>query len=346
MKILKNSMASPILFSNPSKSFSLWIVLRGVQFSVLSTYRSLQNYQLVWSIIPQLVSMMKLSLSLYFFINGPIYLTNWMIISLNYLFGFKINNCDLIDNLQYISLNFNLLIVIIGYLRHFDVINFDQFFMENLKFIDLINNTKFYHNLRALPNQMNDFKSFKQRYFKFYCYCLLIFILVHFPNTISTLLLSLASFQIFVSKIGTLPSILLISSLNLISPIYTFKILSCFYGCELLAQDLLTPFFNKIALTNYEKNQWLKSREGVLFGFCLINYCLIHFYPHFSFLLYISGQSNMAYLLTKITDQPPNAPQKLINWTHSQLVWNDCDMVNGEFVNDPFIGLPGWFLFT
>lgn len=342
-------MASPILFSNPSKTFSLWIVLRGLQFSLLATYRSLQNYHLIWSIVPQLVSMIKLSVLLYILINGPIYLTNGVIVLLNYLFSCKINNLDLIENLQYLFNNFNLLIVIIGYLRYYDVINFNQFFMENLKFIDQVNKTKYYPSLDSLPIQIDikeDFKQFNARYFKFYCYCLMIFVLVHFPHKISTILLSLVSFRLFSNKIGTLPSILLISSLNLVPAIYTFKLLSSVYGCELLSQDLLIPFFNKISFSTFEKNQWLRSREGVLFGFCFVNYCLIQHYPHLSFGLYISAQSNMAYLLTKIIDQPPNVPHKLINWTSSQLVWNDCQVFNGDFVQDPFIGFPGGFLFN
>lgn len=339
-------MASPIFISNPSKTFSFWIVLRGIQFSLLSGYRLCQNYSLIWNIYPQLWQIIKLSFSLYVLINGPIYLTNFAIVALNYLFNFHINNHDLIDNLQYVFHNLNLPIFLIGCMRYYHVVDFEQLFFDNLTFIDNTINTHYSAKLKQLPvTSSNQFGDFLSRYGRFYTFVFVIFVANHYPSHVSTLVLSFFSFQTFLDKIGTVPSILLISALHLTSRHYTLKILVGFHASSLLARDLLSPYFDRVNFSNYEKNHWLKSREGILFGLCLTTYCFIYCFPQLSIIFYIGGQLNMAYLIAKVTDEPPTKAHRLINWSRSQLIWNDYEMVDGKFVNDPFIGIPGWFMF-
>ncbi|KAK6454644.1 uncharacterized protein RJT20DRAFT_503 [Scheffersomyces xylosifermentans] len=296
--------------------------------------------------------------------------TKVFFICINYLPIFQVNNRFLLDSLNYFIQNFfNLNIFLISLYSYVDTTS-DQLFLMNLKFVDKILSTDYHDNLVRLPNDtirvMNQqpasasflqkslflfknsshFKDFLKRYCNYYLFNVGIFLLITFPSKFSSLVLGLISFQIFSDKLGTVPSILMISALNLLPYHYTAALLTTFYGSSNLSYDLLSPYFHRLNMSNYEKKHWINNRNGVLFGFGLVNFWTINTFPQFAVVLYALAQMNMAYLLTKITDTPPKQQSKLISWTSSQLLWTDkYSLINGDFVNDPFMAIPGSFIF-
>ncbi|KAG2736311.1 hypothetical protein G9P44_000401 [Scheffersomyces stipitis] len=367
-------MASPIFISNPSESFSISIVLRGIQLGYLSTYRCLQNPRILYhsNFWPSLITIVKLSLLLYILLNGPLFITKIFFICINSLKISSINSKHILDLADYVLENiFNINIFLISLYGSYLDTTADELFMASLNFSDSVLSSRYYANLSRFQNdtvrinsqqsagdttwqrvrflfkRSSHFKNFLNRYFQYYLFNFGIFLLICYPGKMSTVVLGLISFQVLSDKLGAVPSILLITLLNMLPCHYTAQVLITFYGSSNLSYDLLAPYFQRLNMTKYEKKQWINSRNGVLFGFGLVNYLMINTFPQFAIVLYALAQLNMAYLVTKITDVPPDQANKLISWTSSQLLWSDqYKLVSGKFIDDPFVPIPGSFIFS
>lgn len=355
-------MASPIFLSKPSESFSVWVILRGMQFALLSAYRFLQNPQLMRSdyILMMSAQMIKLQVILYMTTNIPLYLIS-KYYGLNSQFIFLVK----------FLINPNIfLLTFTSFFQH----TFDDAFLFNLHFIDKKTGVHFYENLKVIENEeiMKDkshvfwlfplfpqfkrhmqtsprFNSFLKRYSLVTLYNLFMFAMITVPNRFTSVFLSFSSFQTFHHKLGSVPCVLLVASLSVMPYNYTALILTTFYSCSNLSEDFLLPYIHRINPTKLELNHWLNSRSGALFGFSLVHFFLINYFPSLSVLFYVLGLSNMAYLLTKVSNSPPPAnlskPQ-LINWFSLQLIWTGhFEFSNGEWLNDPFQAIPGSFVF-
>jgi hypothetical protein len=86
-------------------------------------------------------------------------------------------------------------------------------------------------------------------------------------------------------------------------------------------RELLEPYFARIHFTKQQKKKWFRNREGVLFGFGLGFYILVKV-PLVGVLIYGIAEASTAYLVTKITDPPPN-PNKMDEFAESQQIWTN-----------------------
>ncbi|ODV77135.1 uncharacterized protein CANTADRAFT_57022 [Suhomyces tanzawaensis NRRL Y-17324] len=359
-------MPSPIFISKPSEAFSIWVILRGLQLAILSTYRSLQNPSILYhpTYIPCLTRIAWMSLVVYVLLNGPLYLSKTIVFCGNHINLFTVNGRTVQASLtQFMHTYLDLHIFLITLAGYYDPQS-DRLFLVNVQFSDSVNNTTYHQNLTKLPckkvvqqgstwsQHLHDllrncpqFKFFIRRYAKYYLFNLVIYALVSYPSRLSTLILCFILFQTVLDKLGSISTFGVIAVLNLLPSHYIGSFLAGYYGVSNLSQDLLLAYFHRINFTKFEQNQWLKSREGVLFGFGLFNYWLIKSYPAFSVIIYTLAQLNMGYLITKLTDVPPSNTNALINWTSSQLVWTkQYSVIDGEFINDPFTSFPGSFI--
>lgn len=165
-----------------------------------------------------------------------------------------------------------------------------------------------------------------------------------------SIILGLVSFLNLDSKIGTVNAAVIFGLLQLIPKRYAVLFLTTYWGTRSMVHDLLAPYFARVRFTKSEKDQWIRSREGILFGFGFCYYVLIRKFPWVGLLLFGFAESSVAYLVTKITDPPPKTASQLVKWNSSQLVWNrekELDLLSGSFVDsdEGFQPIPGSFLF-
>ncbi|PVH20594.1 hypothetical protein CXQ85_002389 [Candidozyma haemuli] len=126
-----------------------------------------------------------------------------------------------------------------------------------------------------------------------------------------SIILGLVSFSNLDSKIGTVNAAVIFGVLQLVPKRWAVLFLTTYWGSRSMVQDLLAPYFSRVRFTKSEKDQWIRSREGILFGFGLCHFLLIRRLPWVGLLLYGFAESSVAYLVTKITDPPPKQVSQL-----------------------------------
>ena len=135
-----------------------------------------------------------------------------------------------------------------------------------------------------------------------------------------------------------------------VSPAYNVSLLITFNETKTLVNDLIMePYFSRMPqFAERERNQWRRSRSGVLFGYALFFNLLINHLPLGSLVFLVLSKISLGYLITKITEPPPNNNRDVLNWTATQLLWNKAQqqhVLNGDFTDDAgFAPIPGSFL--
>lgn len=371
-------MASPIFISNPPPGFSVIAILRGLQLALLGAFRSLQNPSLFKSnYYTEAISAIKYSILIQLILWSPI-------VSLRIFANFigLFFNLSLIEgtanSLKYLQFNvLNVNVFVISASRYFSK-HLDTLFLSSLEFIDSVylkkhpdrQSQQFHQNLVELSveNKENyntgfniqnlkkkytssqDFSAFVKRHLTKTTLNLLVLLISKLPY-VGTVVLGLISFQSLNDKIGTERAIVVFGTLQMIPKKYSVAFLTTYYGSRSMVHDLLLPYFTRVRFTNREKEQWIKAREGVLFGFGLCFFSLIHWFPWVGLLTYGFAESSVAYLITKITDPPPDQASQLIHWNQTQLVWNkekEQSIIQGTFANNDegYSPIPGSFIFS
>ncbi|KAF3934359.1 hypothetical protein ABW19_dt0203123 [Dactylella cylindrospora] len=95
--------------------------------------------------------------------------------------------------------------------------------------------------------------------------------------------------------------------------------LQAYYSSRSLVRQLLEPYFSRIYFTDKQKKRWFRERQGLLLGFGLGFYLLSRI-PFIGVLVYGIAEASTAYLITKITDPPPN-PSQGTDFAESQVEW-------------------------
>lgn len=372
-------MPSPIFISKPPPGFSILAILRGIQLALLGAYRSLQNPKLFQSsYYKQAWTAVKYSVLLQFILLLPLLSLKVFFKFLSLLFTHDRDLDNIVGNLGYFQKNvLNLGVFVISGVRFLGP-DLDQLFLTSLKFIDNVYITKhpdrtdhqYHDNLLAMSARTNDFQytkssnwftsvksmyknsgefsSFLQRYAKSCAFNICIFFLCRVPK-IGPIILGLISFQNFNDKVGTVAASVIFIILQTLPKHYSVLFLTIYWGSRNMIHDLLLPYFVRIHVSKTEKEQWMKSREELLFGFGLCYYFLIYQFPWIGILIYGFAESSIAYLVTKVTDPPPSQRNQLINWNLSQLVWDkekESSVLHGTFVDvdEGFAPIPGSFI--
>ncbi|EGW33535.1 uncharacterized protein SPAPADRAFT_151797 [Spathaspora passalidarum NRRL Y-27907] len=313
-------MASPILISKPVHSISTWVVLKSIELTLTSFFKSLQNAELYTkpNVILFLQSL-KVSIVLYIILNIPYYFIKsmlpgeWLALCPYSVNLFMLTLCNylgpssqglFLSSLKYNNMEYYKSILLVSSARHH--IQYDGSWHDKLQYL-------FKHS--------RQFKLFLRRYTGFYLLNCIIFITTFFPSRISTFVLGLISFLTFLDKLGPFESAVVVAILNFCDYYYTTLILTTYYGVNNLAQDLVIPYFNEIDFTYSEQQQWLKTRQGVLFGISLVYFWLLHQCPILSMTIYLFAIMTMGYIIPSITSCPPSHLGKLQSWCTGESVW-------------------------
>lgn len=370
-------MASPKFVSRPLPNVSLLSVVRGVQLAFLGAYRTLQNPQLYSSrFTHRSLNVILWSLAFQLALWAPFFAATCIL----KLIGRVYSSRALLTVLTYLHYTQHNVLQIGGLLilsLRFFKPELDELFLTSLEFVDSVHNRsspdpKEYkkHLDIVAPKQSSstykphtlvdmikhkylhsaDFASYVKRNLRTWLFNIAArFVSKHWKlGALAVRLLSLKNLN---DLLGTVPALVCFAILNSVSRSYSVWIITTYWGTRNLIHDLLLPYFVRVRFTNLDKRAWMRAREGVLLGFGIIFYELITQYPWLSLFAYGIGEASIAYLVTKISDPPPNNANLLINWTASQLVWSDTslqEVLNGVFwdTDEGFIPVPGSFLLT
>lgn len=375
-------MASPIFISNPPPGFSVLAILRGLQLALLGAYRSLQNPALFKSAYySHVLDAIKYSVMIQLVLWSPVVMLRIFTSFVALLFTLSALD-GAAQSLRYFQFNvLNLSVFVIAASRHFSK-QLDQLFLLSLQFIDQTyvkhhpekHSHQYYAPLMELSTDMKqssalaaggkfslkslkehyansqDFSVFVKRHLITLAYSLLVFLLSKLPY-VGNIILGLISFQNLNDKIGTERALLIFGVLQIVPKSYSVTFMTTYYGSRSMVHDLLLPYFSRVKFTKREKELWIKAREGLLFGFGLCFFSLIKQFPWVGLLTYGFAESSVAYLVTKVSDPPPDLASKLISWNETQLVWSkerEQTLLSGEFANadEGFSPIPGSFLFS
>lgn len=370
-------MASPILISNPPPGFSVLAIIRGFQLAILGAYRSLQN--------PSLFNLRFYRQALFAILSSlAIQAVVWSpLIALRILFkivSFFVHSeklHDILHGLKHLQFNvLNLSVFMVSASRFFSP-QLDQLFLASLQFIDSVyvskhsenNSHQYYLNLVSLSTDetitfmkptlsgirlkwrsSQEFAAFMKRHLYRVLCCIGIFCIGKVP-VVGSVILGTISFQNLNSKIGTVNAAVIFCFLQIIPKLYSILFLTTYWGSRNMIHDLLMPYFSRVRFTKSEKDQWMRTREGLLFGFGLCFFIIIHKFSWCGLLIYGFAESSAAYLISKITDPPPSLASQLLKWSSTQLVWNkekENRLLSGQFVevDEGFLPIPGSYLFS
>lgn len=374
-------MPSPIFISNPPPGFSLIAIVRGVQLGLLGAYRSLQNPQLFQTMYyKQAISAVMYSVALQLLLWMPIVALKMLFRVVSFVFrDLSETSQSVVTTLAYFQHNIlNLSIFVISALRFFKP-ELDELFLLSLQFVDQVYEKKhpdrephqYYANLIGYTkvrlahhtpagkkslfdslwnklSQSQDFTAFLNRYLRNCLFSLAVYTLCRIPK-LGSVVVGVISFSNFNNVVGTVPAVAVFLVLQLLPTTYKVLFLTIYWGSRSMIHDLLLPYFIRIQLTKIEKEQWIKSREGVLFGFGLCYFTLIYYLPWIGILIYGFAESSAAFLVTKVSDSPPEHANQIIDWNATQLVWNkdkENYILSGLFSkqDEGFTPIPGSFM--
>ncbi|KAL2694636.1 hypothetical protein Neosp_001221 [[Neocosmospora] mangrovei] len=155
---------------------------------------------------------------------------------------------------------------------------------------------------------------------------LAVFALSYAP-IIGRFVLPAASFYTFNNAVGLGPASVIFGTGIFLPRKYLVIFLQSYFSSRSLMRELLEPYFARVHFSKEQKRNWFRSREGVLFGFGFGFYVLVKI-PLVGVLVYGIAEASTAYLITKITDPPPPAPQ-MKEYAESQQNWTN----KHEFLN-------------
>lgn len=328
-------MASPILISSSSAKINSRIASKAFEFALLGGLRSFHivNY---YDVENHKIAVKGVALSilvqLFFWIcvylvQGSVFITNW-------LFG-----TNLIARFEYFRDILNLSFILTRAGRYFDS-TLDSIFIGSLKDVKKYSGDVFYKNMYELTDPPEIGRGYRLPYVGLHCIdpdgfqiflrtsvrYIIKNLALHFILTksyrVGYLLFAFFFFRNINDAVGTFPAIIIVSASHLLPSYYLLIILNYINGSEELVRDTLAPYFSRIKLTNFERTQWIRSRNGVFMVFGLFYFFLLYQLPSISYLIFAVAQSSMAYLVANITDCPPKQSKQLILWASSQLVWN------------------------
>ncbi|KAK2612237.1 hypothetical protein QQS21_001813 [Conoideocrella luteorostrata] len=236
-------------------------------------------------------------------------------------------------------------------MRYF-VPTLDNLFMQSLEWVDITYVQKhkhdnpddlrdlYYPNLSSCQSHSSQqprrkggqsVNKFITKFARRACLSIAIFSLSYLPM-VGKLVLPMASFYTFHKGVGLGPAALIFSTGLFLPRRYLFIFLQSYYASRNLMRELLEPYFARVPFTKEEKRNWFRNREGVLFGFA-IGFYLIMRVPLFGVLMYGIAEASTAYLITKITDPPPQPTQMREFATRQQNWRNKHEFLKSSIAN-------------
>ncbi|EEH41069.2 transmembrane protein UsgS [Paracoccidioides lutzii Pb01] len=166
----------------------------------------------------------------------------------------------------------------------------------------------------------SSFKAFVTRYGRKTALSIAVYLLSLLP-VIGRFVLPSASFYTFNKAVGTVPALVIFGSGLFVPRRFLVMFLQTYFSSRSLMRELLEPYFTRIKFTKSQKRLWFHDREGVLFGFAVGFYTMLRI-PLLGVLMYGIAEASTAYLITKITDPPPQ-PAYVEGFAESQVRWRN-----------------------
>lgn len=154
---------------------------------------------------------------------------------------------------------------------------------------------------------------------------------------IGRFVLPAASFYTFNKQVGLQPAVLIFGSSIFLPKRYLVHFLQSYFASRSLMRELvclqvqtlyftadttqLEPYFSRIRYTPQQKKIWFHDREGVLFGFGVGFFVFLKI-PLLGVLIYGIAEASTAFLITKVTDPPPQ-PEEWTNFAETQAHWRN-----------------------
>lgn len=142
-----------------------------------------------------------------------------------------------------------------------------------------------------------------------------------FTPLVGPLVLPAASFHTFNAAVGPGPASALFLAGMLLPRAWLVVFLQAYYSSRSLVRELLDPYFSRVPFTSSQRRRWFQSRAGILFGFGLAFNVLVRV-PLVGVLVYGVAEASTAYLVTKITDPPPE-PDDVGDFAERQVEWRN-----------------------
>lgn len=142
-----------------------------------------------------------------------------------------------------------------------------------------------------------------------------------FTPIIGPLVLPAASFYTFNRAVGPGPASAIFAVGVFLPRAWLVVFLQTYYSSRSLMRELLEPYFSRVHFTPKQKKKWFQSRAGILFGFALGFNVLVRV-PLVGVLVYGIAEASTAYLVTKITDPPPE-PERAGEFAEGQVEWRN-----------------------
>ncbi|SGZ52605.1 CIC11C00000001280 [Sungouiella intermedia] len=347
-------MASILNSSKFLPSYSIRNILWGFQLAILGTYYSLKNPKLFkQSYYVEACRVSFLSISLSLAIRYPFTIIPILVVFIGlYILLFELFTLQCFVNyFQFTVFNFFKVVRVSGNLNK----ELNELFLVSLEYMDLVDHQKhpddtfhqYHYKLEALSTRSSALLTKLQReqiiegestvFFKQHIItALLVMVVSCFPYLllVGSIVPALIIFLGLRSRIGIVLSCVITAVLLTLPKEFSMMFLILYWGSRNMVHDLLLPYFSKVKFSKMDKDQWIKSREGLLLGFSMCYYTAIIKFPWVGLLIYGLAESSMAYMIRKISEPPPDQMQ-LVRWTVDQLVWKDNKTLDdGETRND------------
>ncbi|CAJ2508814.1 Uu.00g138400.m01.CDS01 [Anthostomella pinea] len=326
--------------------FDLNAVLRGIQLTLVGANRALQNPAIFTNEhYRQAALAVGAGVAIRLAISIPI-------IGIKLLLGFSslFINLDrttwddtLVNGLDLIANHVLQIPLFLMTLMRYATPTLDNMFMDSLRWVDMTYVSKhknedpdnlrdmYYPNLRQYKQKDGSTHStstaeaismFLWRFARKAMISLAIFALSYVP-VVGRLVLPAAGFYTFNKAVGLGPAAVIFGTGIFLPKRYLVIFLQTYFSSRSLMRELLEPYFARIHMTKEQKRNWFHSREGLLFGFGIGFYTLLRV-PLLGVLIYGIAEASTAYLVTKITDPPPDpkSPERE-QFAASQQVWRN-----------------------
>ncbi len=220
--------------------------------------------------------------------------------------------------------------ILLNLFQNFDPEPFDQLFMTSMTWVDRIYKEKHRNDdltklrpfyvlslKRYAPVNKNEFFN---RTLKRSVLALLIYS-ASFVPAIGQFVLPALSFYSLHQAIGLVPAGVIFSIAGLFLPRHYFVIfLQTYFSTRSLTRQLLNPYFSRIPYNKYQKAKWYREREGVLLGFSLPFYLALRI-PYLGILAYGIASASAAFLVSKVSNPPPDNRSELGEYIMNELSW-------------------------
>ncbi len=347
-------MPSPIFSSRPSPGFSLHAVANGVLLSVQGIYKTIQNPLLRndehYVLLNQTI---KQSFISQITVWVPVFVLKSLVGSLISFYNDDVNKLntalETIIFIQDTVLNPSLFFITSA--TYFNP-DFNGLFLTSIQFLDNTSevthgsgkSNRYYPGLvrreKSKPQTSSDirfasrilkkvglqkindgglYSAFLIRYLQRAGLSLAV-LLISYTPIIGKFLISSILFSNINGIIGTTASVPVFLASLLVPSSWVVILITTLWCSESLVEEIFNLYFSRVPFSRDEKRQWVKAREGILYGFGL-TFLLLLKIPFIGVVVYGIAESTSGYIITKITEPVPILAKDLVLWIPQEILW-------------------------